>query len=211
MENVKVNITKNGITTLATAGKYCPTNVDVVVAVPVGEVEQLAAQQAIEDSLVQGTVQQYANDRITQIKERGFQNVPLVSVSCPKASWAHLGAFFGCASLVQVDLPALRYAADSVFAYCTQLAAIDLPSLESIDIEAFRGCKNLSTLILRNTFVDLADEHVILLDTSAFLDTPIASGTGYVYVPDDLVEKYKAATNWSVYASQIRPISELEA
>ena len=31
----------------------------------------------------------------------------------------------------------------------------------------------------------------------------------YFYVPDDLVDSYKAATNWSAYASQIRPISEL--
>lgn len=31
----------------------------------------------------------------------------------------------------------------------------------------------------------------------------------YFYVPDNLVDSYKAATNWSTYASQIRPISEL--
>ena len=30
----------------------------------------------------------------------------------------------------------------------------------------------------------------------------------YIYVPDDLVENYKTATNWSVYASQIKPLSE---
>ena len=31
----------------------------------------------------------------------------------------------------------------------------------------------------------------------------------YFYVPDNLVDSYKAATNWSTYANQIRPISEL--
>lgn len=31
---------------------------------------------------------------------------------------------------------------------------------------------------------------------------------GYIYVPDALVDSYKAATNWSTYASQIRPLSE---
>ena len=31
----------------------------------------------------------------------------------------------------------------------------------------------------------------------------------YFYVPDNLVNDYKAATNWSTYADQIRPISEL--
>ena len=39
--------------------------------------------------------------------------------------------------------------------------------------------------------------------------TPIANGTGYVYVPDDMVDTYKSATNWSTYASQIKGMSEL--
>mgnify|MGYP000472681990 CR=1 FL=1 len=29
-----------------------------------------------------------------------------------------------------------------------------------------------------------------------------------IYVPDDSVEAYKTATNWSNYADRIRPISE---
>ena len=34
MANHQINITKNGTTTLATAGKYCDRNVDVNVSVP---------------------------------------------------------------------------------------------------------------------------------------------------------------------------------
>ena len=33
----------------------------------------------------------------------------------------------------------------------------------------------------------------------------------FFYVPDDLVDSYKEATNWSTYADQIKPISELAA
>lgn len=39
-------------------------------------------------------------------------------------------------------------------------------------------------------------------------NTPIANGTGYIYVHDSLVDSYKAANNWSTYASQIKPLSE---
>ena len=42
-----------------------------------------------------------------------------------------------------------------------------------------------------------------------FYNTAIENGTGYIYVPDSLVDSYKTATNWSTYASQIKPISEL--
>ena len=34
-------------------------------------------------------------------------------------------------------------------------------------------------------------------------------GTDYIYVPDNLVDGFKIATNWSTYATQIKPISEL--
>ena len=39
-------------------------------------------------------------------------------------------------------------------------------------------------------------------------NTPIASGTGYIYVPSVLIEQYKVATNWVVYAAQIRAIED---
>jgi len=35
-----------------------------------------------------------------------------------------------------------------------------------------------------------------------------AKGTGYIYVPDVLVDSYKSDANWSTYASQIKPLSE---
>lgn len=38
--------------------------------------------------------------------------------------------------------------------------------------------------------------------------TAIASATGYIYVPQSLVDQYKAATNWATYANQIRAIED---
>ena len=42
-----------------------------------------------------------------------------------------------------------------------------------------------------------------LTNTSAFTNTPIASGTGWIVINDELVNTLKAETNWSTYASQI--------
>ena len=64
------------------------------------------------------------------------------------------------------------------------------------------NCKNLSALLLAN------DKVCTLANSNAFTGTPIASGTGYIYVNDDLVDTYKSATNWTVYKNQIKPISE---
>ena len=112
-------------------------------------------------------------------------------------------AFQGCLSLSTMNLPACLTIGDSAFRGCTSLASVDLPVCTTINTSAFYGCKKLATLILRNT------EEVATGSSDALTNTAIASGTGYIYVPDALVDSYKAATNWKTYADQIKPLSEL--
>lgn len=87
------------------------------------------------------------------------------------------------------------------FHKCTSLVEVDLPNVSTIADNGFNNCSALVTLIVRSTAV-------CALKTNVFLSTPIANGTGYIYVPRALVDSYKAATNWSVYASQIRAIED---
>lgn len=74
----------------------------------------------------------------------------------------------------------------------------------------FIGCTGLKTIIIRQ-------KSVALLCSNGFSNTKIAAGQGYVYVPDldenntDLPSQYKVATNWAVYANQIKGYSEAPA
>jgi hypothetical protein len=43
---------------------------------------------------------------------------------------------------------------------------------------------------------------------NTFLNTPLASGTGFIYVPQDLIEAYKIDENWSQYANYFRAIED---
>ena len=87
--------------------------------------------------------------------------------------------------------------------YNTPVIKLEFPRLVNINGDkAFMNCKNLSVLLLANNKV------CTLANSNAFTGTPIASGTGYIYVNDDLVDSYKLATNWTVYKNQIKPISE---
>jgi hypothetical protein len=94
------------------------------------------------------------------------------------------------------------------FNVCKKLTRIDFggeaKSKPSIQSSAFQNDTLLTTVIIR-----YAAEVVPLSATGAFTKTPIASGTGFVYVPDDLVDAYKSATNWLTFADQIKPLSEL--
>lgn len=75
--------------------------------------------------------------------------------------------------------------------------------LQTIPTYAMHSCDSLVTLILEGA------EITPLANVNAFGKTPMTNGTGFIYVPDDLVEAYKGATNWSTFASQIKGLSEL--
>lgn len=66
----------------------------------------------------------------------------------------------------------------------------------------FNGCSVLDTLIIETDSLVMAQP-----DSSTFTNTPIANGTGSIYVTDSMVESYKA--KWTNYATLIKPLSEL--
>ena len=88
------------------------------------------------------------------------------------------------------------------FYNCTKLEKIDFDVLVEMKDNDFYKCSALTAVIIRSPAV------CTMSDSKAFKSTPIASGTGYIYVPAALVDSYKAATNWSVYADQIRAIED---
>lgn len=90
----------------------------------------------------------------------------------------------------------------SMFRDCSALITADVGAAWQIGNNAFSGCAALTALVLR------ASSKVLLLDTNVFTNTPIASGTGYVYVPRALISTYESATNWSTYAGQYRAIED---
>lgn len=126
---------------------------------------------------------------------------------------------------ISVNLPLLSKIGSYAFRYNNNLEEITLPSLKTTNttFRVFQNCSKLkradlgpvvqlysywfantsiSTLILRGSTV------AQLYNINVFDDTPIKSGTGYIYVPKDLEETYKTTTNWATYANQIRAIED---
>lgn len=114
-------------------------------------------------------------------------------------------AFNGCGLLTDVNIPLVREVGQKCFNNCSHLANLEFKSnVTAINAQAFYGCKALTKLVFSGSTSVPA-----LGNANAFTNTPIASGTGYIYVPDALVDTWKAATNWATYAAQIKPLSEL--
>lgn len=126
----------------------------------------------------------------------------LQTISLQKLVTISSYTFQNCTSLTSVDLPMLTNLAPYVFIGCTSLTKLDLPMLSNIENYGLYNATALNTLILRN------ETMCTLGSSSPLYGTPIASGTGYVYVPSALVDTYKADSNWSTFAAQIRAIED---
>ena len=116
------------------------------------------------------------------------------------------GAFFYCTNLKKVDIPRVTYITQNAFQACSSLETIDLPSVTEIGSSSFTNCSKLTAVILRSNTV------VVLAFSNAFNSSPMSLGTGSVdcfYVPKNLVDEYKSATNWSSYPpDRIRAIED---
>lgn len=164
---------------------------------------------------------------VTQVNRNAFEScVRLSTINLPKVTALDRGVFTNSA-IQEANFPLVTTIGDNCFYTAKHLTSANLPLVTSLPINSFRlstiqtadfaavtninrtaftDCQSLTTLIIRTSSVCVISDISIALRGSK-----IASGTGYIYVPDDLVNSYKAATNWVAFADQIKPISALEA
>jgi hypothetical protein len=162
---------------------------------------------------------------ITKVRNRAlYKRESLIAIDLPKCTTVDQYAFQYCTALINVNLPECTTVDSSAFSYCEKLQNVNIPKctiinygvfeycnlkkidlnvVEKIEAYAFWNCKLLECVKILNTETVCA-----LANKSAFSNTPIENSTGYIYVPDALVNEYKKATNWSVFANQIKPLSE---
>ena len=107
------------------------------------------------------------------------------------------GSAFTKTGISSFVAPKIKTINSSTFARCPSLALVDFTDVTSIGTYAFEYCSALKTFICRNVTPPT------LANTNALTGTSCT-----IYVPDEAVDTYKAATNWSTYASRIKPLSE---
>ena len=145
------------------------------------------------------------NAPLTSIGNSAFFESGLVTIESSHITSLGDACFQSTRNLVSISLPLVTTIPSSCLRSCV-IQSVDLGAATSIARTAFTDSASLETLIIRTeTLCTIADASVTLRGSK------IAAGTGYIYVPDNLVDSYKAATNWVAFANQIKPISELEA
>lgn len=194
-------------------------NVEVTVAVPVsGEGTDKTA------AFLDGTITAYSNSELTEIREKAFYGcIKMKSVDLPNVVKLGTDTFNTCKWLETVNIPKLTAIPYQCFYYgfslpdklvfpvCKSVAGyiisyaetkvLDILGGGQIESFAFYRASYFTTLILRNT------ETITTLQSA-----PSSIWQDYtavtVYVPDNLLETYKTATNWVKMAGQIKALSE---
>jgi hypothetical protein len=188
------------------------------------------------DGIIDGTLTSLRNDTVTAVGERALSYRKFVSIDLPNVTRIEQYAISDCQNLTTLNLPSVTFLNDEslsydyslqtislpsatyiggrVFQRCRKLDYCDLPLATQIQTQAFKDCYSLKTLIVRSTSV------CNLLSTTAFDGCCHILGTvkatynpeglkdGYIYVPKNLIEQYKVATNWATYADQFRAIED---
>lgn len=108
-----------------------------------------------------------------------------------------IGAFSGCYGLTSITIPSgVTRIENGVFGDCRSLTSITIPSgVTAIGDYAFNGCFSMASITVEATTPPT-------LGTSVFDNTNNCP----IYVPAESVDAYKAASNWSTYASRIQAI-----
>lgn len=156
---------------------------------------------ASHTSCYDGTFEgEYIDNEITSVRYGAFAGcTEITKVSLPNCT--NVGgnyAFYNMKNVKEILLPNVT---SGVFGYtfqnCTNVETIDLRSLGGVKLDGncFRYCSALETLILGGTEINT------LANTNVLSGTPASMS---IYVPHDLVDAYKGATNWTTYASRIK-------
>ena len=190
-----------------------------------------ASVQALLDGTISG---KFASDKVTKLKYAAFFGCDrLTKIELPNCIEIGYRAFYNCAkveklhmpnlttiatdansafaymsSVKELDLPNLTTASnmDGTFSNCTKAKKINLSSLDATPIKryCFANCYALHTLILGGAFKALENTNAFSWAGSQ-AEKPFC-----IYVPDNLVDTYRTATNWITYADKIKPMSALE-
>ena len=175
------------------------------------------------NSVYQNSVQKIElGNGITGIGNQAFRNCrSLASITIPSGVTSiEISAFYYCCPLASITIPdGVTSIGDSAFSECSSLASITIPNgVTTIKSSAFANCESLASITIPNgvtsikTYAFYYCGGIAFYDFSNHTSVPALSSTTafeeiaadcQIRVPAALVDTWKAATNWSTYASYI--------
>jgi len=155
---------------------------------------------------------------VTIINNQAFNGCSsLTSVSLPAAITIRDQVFYSNSELTSVYLPLVQTITANAFRYCPKLTSVNLPSIVSLSGSSFSNCSTLATVVLGENLTTIANafekDQALTSITIQATSVPsltnatlFSSGNPTIYVRSELLDSYKAATNWSTYSERFAAI-----
>lgn len=188
--------------------------------------------------LVEGTLTEVNDSEITTTKSYAFYACSnLVNVRLPNITKVGDSSFSNCKAMISFCALNVTEVGYSSFSYCENLKEVIFPKLRTIGQTSFRNSKRLETAdlgtaeqmgssiladcyslkavifrktgtILTMTYSDVFKNCHHIHGTTNSTYNPQGLKDGYIYVPSALIEEYKVATNWVIFADQFRALED---
>jgi len=154
---------------------------------------------SLVERTISGTITAQDLQGVTIIGRDGFSRCPITSIELP-STVTSIGqsAFFQSTTLTSITIPnSVTSIGQGAFNGCTGLTTIEIPdSVTNIATQAFQNCRNLYTIDFGSTRSDIP----VLGGSMAFQGL---ASEFQILVPEALLNDWKAANNWSSWASHI--------
>lgn len=147
-------------------------------------------------------VTEYSNQTLTHLGPYALSGTQVTSLHLPALTTISAYSFYNCTTLEDVNFPCLTEIPANGFREYGGVVRADFSVLRRIGSNGFYKCTKLETLIIRT------DSVCTVVSGTVWTGTPILSGIGFIYVPKNLLESYKIATNWSSLATRFRAIED---
>ena len=148
----------------------------------------------------------------------------LKSINFPLVESIEESAFASCTSVETINIDACTTLGSNAISGLSHVTEFQLKNIENVPSFTFSGWNNVTKIELfavKKILADRVFQYCSLLETLIIRQSDTVAALSYsnafsacpnvsIYVPDVLVEDYKEATNWSAYAANIKPLSEVQ-
>lgn len=202
--------------------------------VMVKAIDSISTLQGLDDYITDDIVD-YINQKLMQLGQYKFYNMPTIhNVRCDAVINIGNYSLYSCSSLKHLYFPNVVSIGEHVF-HTIGCENLILPNLRTMGFACFVNTATLKRLIIPKC-VSLTDHScsitgICLLDAgntslirssssmpnltilvlrnnvlTTLENRSCIQSIEEIYVPQDLIESYKVATNWSVYADKFKPL-----
>lgn len=197
-------------------------------------IDSISTLQGLDDYITNDIVD-YVNQKLTQLGAYKFYYMPTIhNVRCDAVINIGEYSLYNCSSLKHLYFPNVVSIREHVF-HTISCENLILPNLKTIGSACFMNITTLKRLIIPKC-ISLGNSACIgtgiyLLDAGNTSLIPSSSpmpnlttlvlrrnllttlenksciqSVEEIYVPQDLIEEYKVATNWTIYADKFKPL-----